>query len=296
MMTLVPQTLLRIGLVAALAVGLLLGEGLRSAASSASAQEVHVSGPLAGADAVKKLRLWREMRLHVEPFFAFTIGDEYSRSLIVGGELRFHFLDWLGIGGWGGYSVAKLDTNLTKEVESKGVTTNANRLDLPDRREFTQQVGRINWWSGVELHFVPFRGKLAMFQKVFFDADLDVFVGAAFVGVEERANAVGQPSLGDVQFCEIAGNPNDAGCLESQQARSKRTAIAPSFGIAFSAFFHDFLGIALRWRGIPFKYNTGGTDNNKDGVIDSNDRIRQFNNMFSVGLIFVLPPKIKTTD
>ncbi|TNF60580.1 MAG: hypothetical protein EP303_06960, partial [Deltaproteobacteria bacterium] len=66
-MTLVPQTLLRIGLVAALAVGLLLGEGLRSAASSASAQEVHVSGPLAGADAVKKLRLWREMRLHVEP-------------------------------------------------------------------------------------------------------------------------------------------------------------------------------------------------------------------------------------
>jgi hypothetical protein len=56
------------------------------------------------------------------------------------------------------------------------------------------------------------------------------------------------------------------------------------------------LGIALRWRGIPFKYNTGGTDNNRDNVIDSNDRIKQFNNMFTVGLIFVLPPKIKTTD
>ena len=41
--------------------------------------------------------------MHVEPFFAFTIADEYSRSLIVGAELRFHFLDWLGIGGWGGY-------------------------------------------------------------------------------------------------------------------------------------------------------------------------------------------------
>jgi hypothetical protein len=143
---------------------------------------------------------------------------------------------------------------------------------------------------------VPFRGKLAMFQKVFFDADLDFFVGAAFVGVEERADAIGRPSLSDVAFCEIAGNAMDTGCLESQLARSKRTAIAPSFGVAFSAFFQDFLGVSFRWRGIPFKYNTGGTDNNADGVINSGDRIKQFNNMFTVGLIFVLPPKTKTTD
>ena len=297
MMMLAKQTLSRISFVAALSLCLLLGDGLRNGASPASGQDVHVSGPLAGAPAVKKLRLWRDMRLHVEPFFAFTIGDEYSRSLIVGGEVRFHFLDWLGIGGWGGYSVAKLDTNLSKEIQAKGETDNTNRLSLPEKDHFSEQVGRINWWSGVELHFVPFRGKLAMFQKVFFDADLDFFVGAAFIGVEERADAVGQPSPGDVTFCDI---PND-GCLPSQLARSKRTAIAPSFGVAFSAFFQDFLGISLRWRGIPFKYNTGGTDSSEIrspgwGRIDSDDRLRQFNNMFTVGLIFVLPPKIKTTD
>lgn len=291
------QTLSRISLGAALAACLILGDGLRTGAGSAAAQEVHVSGPLAGAPAVKKLRLWREMRLHVEPFFAFTIGDEYARSLIVGGEARFHFLDWLGIGGWGGYTVGKLDTNLTKEIQSKGVTTNANRLDLPSRQSFSDQVGRLNWWSGVEVHFVPFRGKLAMFQKVFFDADLDFFVGAAFVGVQERTNVVGLPSPGNVSSCQIEGSATaDPGCLQSQLARSSRTAIAPSFGVAFSAFFHEFLGIAFRWRGIPFKYNTGGTDNNNDGQINSDDRQRQFNNMFTVGLIFVLPPKIKTSD
>ena len=296
MMKLAGQTRLRISLVAALAICLVLAQGLVRAASSASAQEVHVSGPLAGAPAVMQQRLWREMRLHVEPFFAFTIGDEYSRSLIVGGELRFHFLDWLGIGGWGGYSVAKLDTNLTKEIQSKGVTTNANRLNLPSRESYPSQIGRLNWWSGVEVHFVPFRGKLAMFQKVFFDADIDFFVGAAFVGVEERSDVIGRPSAGNVTFCEFEGNTMDTGCLESQLARSKRTAIAPSFGVAFSAFFQQFVGISLRWRGIPFKYNTGGTDNNNDGQIDSGDRIRQFNNMFTVGIIFALPPKIKTTD
>jgi len=301
-MMLAKQTLSRISFVAALSLCLLLGDGLRNGASSASAQDVHVSGPLAGAPAVKKLRLWRDMRIHVEPFFAFTIGDEYSRSLIVGGEVRFHFLDWLGIGGWGGYSVAKLDTNLSKEIQAKGKTDNTNRLSLPEKDNFSEQVGRINWWSGVELHFVPFRGKLAMFQKVFFDADLDFFVGAAFVGVEERTNAVGLPTPGEVSFCRIEGSMvDDPECLGSQTARSKRTAIAPSFGVAFSAFFQDFLGISLRWRGIPFKYNTGGTDSSEIqtsgwGRIDSDDRLRQFNNMFTVGLIFVLPPKIKTTD
>jgi len=293
MMLLARHTLLRISLVAALALGLVMAEGLRSD-NTASAQDVHVSGPLAGAPSVMNQRLWREMRLHVEPFFAFTIADEYSRSLIVGGELRFHFLDWLGIGGWGGYSVARLDTNLTKEIRDKGVTTNANRLDLPSRENYPSQVGRLNWWSGVELHFVPFRGKLAMFQKVFVDADIDVFVGAAFVGVEERKNVTGLPAPGNVTDCVIEGGEASPGCLSSQDARSKRTAIAPSFGIAFNAFFKEFVGISFRWRGIPFKYNTSGTDNNRDGQINADDRLRQFNNMFTVGVTFTLPPKIKT--
>jgi hypothetical protein len=302
------KTLLRISLVAALAVGLVMVEGLQSD-NTVGAQDVQVSGPLAGAPAVMNQRLWRDMRLHAEPFFAFTIGDEYSRSLIVGGEVRFHFLDWLGIGGWGGYSVATLDTNLTQEVRDRGVDYGEDRenvLDLPTNEGFPTQVGRLNWWAGVEAHFIPFRGKLAMFQKVFVDADLDFFVGAAFVGVEERTNVIGRPTASAVTYCQIeGGNQNDIGCVESQGSRSKRVAIAPSFGVAFSAFFKEFVGISFRWRGIPFKYNTGGTDNNTitvegqsslgDGRIDSNDRIRQFNNMFTVGVIFTLPPKIKTT-
>ena len=299
MMKLAPKTLLRISILAALALCLVLGDGLREGTGVARAQEVQVSGPLAGATSVRKLRLWRAMRLHVEPFFAFTIGDEYARSLIVGGELRFHFVDWFGIGGWGGYSVGQLDMDLTDRIQSTGATADANRLDLPSRQRYPDQVGRVNWWSGVEVHFTPFRGKLAMFQKVFFDADLDFFVGAAFVGVEERADTeIQRDSVTTPQYCTPIGAaaPQDPGCLGSQLARSKRTVVAPSFGVSFNAFFRDFLGIALRWRGIPFKYNTGGTDNNNDGQIDSGDRIKQFNNMFTVGLIFVLPPKTKTTD
>ena len=135
-----------------------------------------------------------------------------------------------------------------------------------------------------------------MFQKVFFDADLDFFVGAAFVGITERSDTTFDRGT---QTCDPP--QGDVGCLDSQLARSKRTAVAPSFGVAFQAYFKEFMGIAIRWRAIPFKWNTGGTDEASNGdfpddQINKSDRQRQFNQMMSIGFIFILPPKIKTTD
>ncbi len=300
MIQLAQQTLLRISIMVAVASCLLLGDGLRPGTHSAHAQQVQVTGPLADAPSVMKFRLWRKNRLQLEPFFAFSFGDDYSRSLLFGGELRFSFLDWLGIGGWGAGSFVNLNTDLTREVRDKGVTTNRNRLSLPSRENFPDQVGRMNWLAGVDVHFTPFRGKLAMFQKVFFDADLDFFVGAAFVGITERSDTGIQVAPDGTQFCDPPAM--DTLCLDSQLARSKRVAVAPSFGVGFQAYFKEFMGIAIRWRAFPFKWNTGGTDEAgpdgpfPDGQINSTDRQRQFNQMMSIGFIFVLPPKIKTTD
>ena len=294
-MTLVSQTLLRISLVTALAVGLVLGDGLHSGASSASAQDVHVSGALAGADAVKKLRLWREMRLHVEPFFAFTVGDEYSRSLIVGGEVRFHFLDWLGIGGWGGYSVAKVDTNLTKEIQAKGVTERYQPLEPAENVRTSQSRSAVSTggpaWSFTSC---PSAGSSRCSKRSSSTQTWTSSWARLSSGLKnERTPYRPTISGGHVHVLRNRGEPDGwmrAASEASLRAPSARRSRRP-FGVAFNAFFHDFLGIALRWRGIPFKYNTGGTDNNRDNQIDSNDRIRQFNNMFSVGLIFVLAAK-----
>ncbi len=298
MIKLARQTLLRLSIMVAVASCLLVGDGLRTGTQPANAQEVHVTGPLADKPAVMKLRLWRKNKLQVEPFFAFSFGDDYSRALIFGAEARFSFLDWLGIGGWGAGSFVNLNTDLTRQVRDKAVTTNRNRLSLPSRENFPDQIGRMNWMAGVDVHFTPFRGKLAMFQKVFFDADLDLFVGPAFIGITERADTTFDRAN---QFCVLPDNPMDAGCLESQLARSKRVAIAPSFGVAFQAYFKEFMGIAIRWRAFPFKWNSGGTDESQvltPGFdrIDSGDRSGQFNQMMSIGFIFVLPPKVKTTD
>src|SRR6185295_13827728 len=112
--------------------------------STASAQEIEVKGPLAGAPAVIGMRKYREMRFQIQLHGTITLQDEYSRSILGGGQLMFHPTDWLGIGVWGGYTLAHIDTNLTDEVSAKGQTNEVNVLSLPNRNEFPEQIATIN--------------------------------------------------------------------------------------------------------------------------------------------------------
>src|SRR5438045_3744961 len=78
--------------------------------TGAHAQEIEVKGPLAGAPAVIGLRVYREMRFQIQLHSTMTLQDEYSRSILGGGQLMFHPTDWLGIGVWGGFTLVHVDT------------------------------------------------------------------------------------------------------------------------------------------------------------------------------------------
>ena len=173
--------------------------------------------------------------------------------------------------------------------------------------------------AGAQLNFIPLRGKVSFFQKIFVDTDLYIFLGAAAVGVEERADT-------DESVCDADGDgePNappprnsnqskndylsnlgpSRSCVDSQLARSSRVQIAPTFGVGMTFFANDFLGITLEWRGLPFKYNTSGTDERgagpggsfPDGVINDKDRRFQFNQMVNIGLSIYLPTAVKVSE
>src|SRR5687768_8881847 len=94
------------------------GIGLLAFTEHSQAQELYLTGPLAGAPAVRKLRLYRQTRLEIAPAVSFTLLDEYQRTIILGGRLQFNFTDWLAIGGWGGIgSVVRLPTALTEHIQ-----------------------------------------------------------------------------------------------------------------------------------------------------------------------------------
>ncbi|QQR88820.1 MAG: hypothetical protein IPJ88_11340 [Myxococcales bacterium] len=270
-------------------------------ASFASAQEVQVTGPLAGAPACKGCRIFRESRLSIEPFAGFTLQDEFSRTIMFGGKLGFAFTDWIGLGLWGAFAPVHIDTALTDQVSKRGQSTSRNRLSLPNAGDFKKQIGEINWAAGLEVNFIPLRGKLALFQKLFLDTDFSVFAGVALVGITERANVNENGGTVCLASGAVELDENDP-CRQSQRQRASRTAVAPTFGVQLTMYASEFMGLTLGWRALPFSWNTSGTDEGgrdengnlgggdfPDGRIDSEDRIFHFNHMFTAGLIFFLP-------
>lgn len=269
------------------------------------AQEVEVEGPLAGAPAVVGLRIYRSLRFQVQLHAAMTLQDEYTRTVLPGGQLNFHLTDWLGIGVWGGFGLG-LDTALTDQIVGKGQTNSVNVLSLPNRKLFSQQIGRIKFIVAPQLTFIPLRGKLGLFEKLFVDTDFYVFGGVGVVGLEERKDVTAGQY--DTCFGDGSSLPGAIKCFEGtagSNARSTRVAIAPTFGAGLSLFLADFVAMTIEWRGLPFAWNTSGTDESgfsggdfPDKAIDSKDWLPHFNHMMTLGFAFYFPtkPKISTVD
>lgn len=274
------------------------------ASNNVEAQEVQITGPLAGAPAVRHMRLYRVNRFNVMPSIGYTLQDEFARSLFVGLEANYHFLDWLGVGVWGGYNVAQIDTDLTSQVQNFAQVTDRNRLSVPSAANFSRQIGRIQWGVSAHLIFVPLRGKLSLFQSVFVDTDLYVIAGVAIFGLDERASTV-DASGARSNACDLA-EPNGTSspaCLATQTARTGRITPSPMLGVGLSVYANSWFGIAFEWRAFPFSWNPGGTDEAgstrgpfPDGQIDGSDSRTTFNHMFNLGFIFNLPPDQALTE
>jgi len=262
------------------------------AASESSAQEIQITGPLAGAPAVRKLRLHREGRIELSPAFSATLLDEYRRSLIVGGTLQYNVKDWLGIGAWGGYAIASLATDLTEQIDRTAVRNSRTAPNLG--RSFDDQTGRLTYFIAPQVQFAPFRGKIALFEKLFADTDLYIHGGAMFVGVEERQN------------CSSTGGSNIPCSDPRSFQRQSRTAIAPTFGLGLSFYTNSFLSVRVEYRAFPFSWNRAGFDQRGSGNdgkfpdspprVNEEDRTFQFNQMVTLGVGFSFPGKPKISE
>lgn len=264
----------------------------------AHAQDVQITGPLAGAPAVRRLRLHREERFDLAVHGTFTLLDEFRRHIMPGLRLNYHFFDWLGVGVFGGYMVP-YNTGLSDQIQDKAIdqracgqfpNSSACRLSAVNlcRGEdclAENQLANMQWYAAPQLTLVPFRGKLSLFGEAFVDSDISFFVGPAFVGVNERAECKGGSCSDDSSFT-----------LEH------RVAVGPTFGLGFNFYPLDFLGFGSEFRLTPFEWNTSGFDIAGDGSefpdqqVDGSDRTLHWNPMLSVFVSFQLPSEIKVSD
>jgi hypothetical protein len=286
-------------LLTALTAGLaLLGITERS-----QAQELYVTGPLAGAPAVRKLRLYRQTRFEIAPAVSFTLLDEYQRTILFGARLQFNFTDWLAIGGWGGIgSVVRLPTALTDNIQKVNATRRATAAGcmandpgcngplLTQRLtevnlgpDLKKQLGGIDWVAAPQITITPFRGKLALFQGIYLDTDLYISAGPAFIGLTERKNC----------------NP-----CKNQFATASRTTIAPTIAAGFSFYMNKWSALGFEYRALPFAWNRGGFDtagggkDNQfpDNKIDAADQRFRVNQMMTISYNIYLPTQYKVSE
>ncbi len=284
--------------------GLAAIAALATVGETAQAQEILLTGPLAGAPAVRKLRLHREGRFELAPSVSFTLLDEYQREILPGARLNYNITEWLAVGVWGGVAFGPLHrpTALSKEIQKVNRTRRLNVQDEATRADtnddldllltkvnlgadFEEQLGQIDWVAAPQVTLIPFRGKISLFKAIYVDTDLYFFLGGAFVGLKERAPCDNTPTAP----CSL----NDAFSFE----RESRMAIAPTFGTGLTFYANEWSALGVEWRALPFAWNTGGfdtagggqDDDFPDGKITDQDRQFQFNQMVTVSYNLYFP-------
>jgi outer membrane beta-barrel protein len=272
-----------------------------SSERGARAQEIELTGPLAGAPSTHNLRLYRQGRFELAPTVSFTLLDEYRRTILVGAKLNYNITDWLAVGVWGAGGVASLTTDLTDQIDANAprdqlTATQVNHSQFPfgaagQSASFADQTAKIQWMLVPQVTLVPFRGKLAVFNKIFVDTDFFVSLGAGFVGLQERndcGGGGGQPACNDPT----------KGAFGLKGA----TAITGTGAFGLTFYPSNFISFGVEYRAIPFKWNRSGFDsrgsgpnqNFPDGQVNSTDETLRFNQLVTIhiGFSFPLQPKI----
>ena len=295
------------------------------AINTASAQEILMEGPLAGAPAVRKEVQYRRHRFSLGPQFGYTILNDYMHNFMFGAKAEFNVTDWLGIGVVGFFAV-NAPTKLTKHIsDSKNlageptVPSDSNWPSYTGSAHFEDQVSLYKGMILGQMTFVPFRGKLALFEKLFVAIDGYIFIGGGAVMFKQRADCEGS-SCGDIEKFKLGH-----GSVE----RILKTKGTFSTGIGFTTYFNDFIGLNLEYRLTPFKWNAGGTDESgaagsqwvfhednpdshdqltwnttsngasgdyPDGKINSDDEKWESNQSVIIGVVFNLPVKPQITN
>lgn len=281
-----------------------------------------LTGPLKGAGAVRGLRLYRKGRIEIAPAATFTLLDEYLRQIFVGARINYNITDFLALGVWGGFSPTplKLEAGLVdkiqavndqRAVENEQARNAGDQPELQNRltslnlgNDFAKQLGSIDWIVAPQVTFVPFRGKIALFQSIYIDSDLYFFAGPALAGVTEREDCRGPASVlqGGCSSERPSGVQDAEGNVipipnAEEFPMASRIAIAPTFGLGFTFYVNRWNALGFEWRAVPFARNTGGFDNHGTGpdgefpdqAIDSDDRDLKLNQMLSVSWNFYLP-------
>jgi outer membrane beta-barrel protein len=232
--------------------------------------------PLADAPAIRKRLELRSTRFELGVGGATTSGQDFYHSVMINVKLGFHITDWLSLAGFGGFTVASIDTGFKDSVVGS-LSPNGDSTRAPARGVATGSMNKIQQMLGAQLEITPFTGKYSLFGKLFAHYDFYAFVGPGFINYAATDSSV--------QSC------GDNGALAAPPAQPAPCAvtglkIGVNTGVGIHSFINQFLALNFELRDIISPNNAAGRDVNGDRRVDNNDLT--YGNTFVGSLALVL--------
>lgn len=121
----------------------------------------------------------RKGRFELAPTFHGSFNDALVQQLNVGLVANYHILQWLYVGVLGGWQDWRFISG-----DANGLSDEYSRVI--DATDAIPEVSVINAYAGGMIGFVPFYGKLALFNSAIIHWDLSVGIGGGLI--HTRAN------------------------------------------------------------------------------------------------------------
>ncbi len=219
-------------------------------------------GPLAGAPAVMRARLWHKGRVTIDvPRLTMTLADTYERNVLPGFGITWFPLEWLGVGGDVAYGIPWA-TDLRDQVDRE-LSQKQRALCPPDalppgyasRADCLAAVGiapgvdtsSIQFFVAPHVTFVPIRGKVLWGRGAVSHYDFHVVAGAAYAHIRGGGSLPNDDSFGPfaaVGFRLFFGRLVSVSLQVRDFALAYRAATDQS-GAQMGRVFHNHVALSL---------------------------------------------------
>lgn len=199
-------------------------------ASVCYAQEISSKDDKAPIYVVQKKLFVKSLRLELSPKFGGVLNDPFVNTLEWGGEMFFHFNEYLGVGGFY-YRTITWDSTNTNVLETDPFNVSADRSE-------------IQWMSLGEIHWTPIYNKASLMGWKVLHYDFYAAVGAGVVNATlHRTVPNDNAGPGDPEYLFTTADSNH---------------VAFDFGLGMRFFITKWLVARADVRDLVYKDGVGG--------------------------------------
>lgn len=161
-------------------VAALFAAGPAGAAGGLTGEKKSALEKLEEGDAIRKRVLLRGGRFEAAPALGFTLGDAYSRNILLGAQLTYHFTEAWALGATVLYGVTEVETGLAEDIKSER-----------EEKAGDDAFSNLGLLGTLDVYYSPIIGKFALFGRNVLHYDMHLLLGVGGAQVAGNSEVEG---------------------------------------------------------------------------------------------------------